>query len=102
MTARNTLRRNDGPDTSYASADATRAEEYESKAYAVIHNAGIDGCIADDDVRREWDAHPRASYFPRISTLHQKGLILDTGTRRKGDSGRPANLNPCLHTEEIP
>lgn len=119
------LRRNDGPDTSDASARATRTGENNARAYYVIQKAGIMGATADD-VRREWlelGAHPRASYFPRITNIHEQGLILDTGTRRASDSGRPmavyvaTNLlspewieyirnhpdahNPCLHQESV-
>lgn len=85
------LRRNDGPDTSQVSAATTRARENNERAYYIVQKALTHGATADD-VRREWvehGGHPRASIFPRLTNIHDEGLILDTGLRRASDAGRP-------------
>lgn len=81
------LARSDHPDTSKQSAKKVQSSQFEQLAYEIIKAAGQMGCIADD-VQQKWNAPERTQYFSRISGLIDKGLILDTGARRKGISGR--------------
>lgn len=120
------IRRNDHPDTSFEAAATTDTGKYEQLAYEIITRHGINGCILDD-VRqgfREAGA-PRSAVYSvpsRITGLHQKGLVLDTGARKRGESGRrqawyvateflspeqiewiknqPLAKNDCLFTDE--
>lgn len=114
------LRRNDHPDTSQKSAQSVQSAKYEQLALDVHLEAGLRGCTLDDLRKAFADrAPPNTQYTNRRTGLHQKGLILDTGTRRIGESGKeqavyvarsllspewveyikqhPVACNPCFH-----
>ena len=84
------LRRNDHPDTSFAAAVRVKSATYEALAYKVIKGFGLRGCILDD-LRAGFlkeGVHQYTQFINRRTGLHQKGIILDTGVRREGGSGR--------------
>lgn len=89
MTERRKLRRNDHPDTSHAAAETCQAEQFEALALQVHVEHGPQGCTLDD-LRKAFAerAPPNTQFVNRRTGLHQKGLVLDTGTRRKGESGK--------------
>ena len=80
------LARRDGPDTSKAAAMSVDTSRLEELVYRTILGYP-DGCISDQ-VRA---AHPQLSYSSitaRYKALMDKGLIYDTGERRRGASGK--------------
>lgn len=85
------LRRNDGPDTSEDAALQVESRRQEARVLQIIDSFGVNGCILDN-LRFELEKHdPDARAYnvqSRRSKLHDKGLILDTGTRWKGAAGR--------------
>lgn len=77
-------------DTSMAAADAMAPKlgRLQRMARAAIRDAGADGLTADElAARLELD---RASIRPRTSELKRKGLIRDSGRRRRNASGKAA------------
>jgi len=74
--------RNTDPDTSKEAAE--KAPNLEGVVYEAIRTLGR--CIADEVVEHlgmRWD-----SVTPRFASLIRKGLVRDTGERRKGKSRR--------------
>jgi hypothetical protein len=84
------LARNTDPDTSKAAAEGV--PNLEGVVYEAIRTLGR--CIADDVVEHlgmRWD-----SVTPRFSSLIRKGLVRDTGERRKGRSGRSQRVMEAI------
>lgn len=82
----NELVRNTDPDTSHQAANSVDTSKLEALVYEVI-SMYPDGCVADDVEKRL--AYLRShSITPRFAPLIRKGLIFDTGERRKASSGR--------------
>lgn len=78
------------PETSAIAASSVRggkANELEEKVLSVLlsHPQGLTGQEVTDILGLD-----RVTTSPRFAPLRRKGLIVDTGTRRKGPSGRPA------------
>jgi|6_EtaG_2_1085325.scaffolds.fasta_scaffold00782_13 hypothetical protein len=74
-------------DTSQEAYDSIDTTRLEALVYKTIYGFGSDGCISDE-VR---DKHPALAYSSvtaRYSKLLDKGVIVDTGRRRPGYSGR--------------
>ena len=113
------LSRADHPDTSHAAAVTVDTTRWEAEAHDCIRAAALIGNILDDV--RSWfeERAPKHTQFVnRRTSLHQKGIVLDSGTRRKGAAGRlqavyvardlleqshidfisqcPTAFNPCL------
>lgn len=83
------LRRNDGPDTSEDAAQSVDTEQFETLAYKIILEHGLDGCTMDQ-LREAFKerAPPLTQFVNRRTGIHQKGLVLVTPTCRRGVSGR--------------
>ena len=83
------LHRLDSPDTSKAAAYSVDTSKLERHVLIIISSFGARGCISDE-VR----SHPHMFGLPyssvtaRYKALMDKKLIVDTGERRKGQSGR--------------
>lgn len=82
-----TLCRKGGVDTSKQAAFSLDTKSIESVVYNVILNHGPEGCISDE-VRGHLSHLPYSSVTARYRSLLDKKYILDTGRRRKGESGR--------------
>lgn len=81
------LARTEGPDTSHAAAAAVPVTRLEAEVLAAIRSFGSRGVIADELL----EAFPALSYSSvtaRPSALKRKDLVVDTGDRRVGRSGR--------------
>ena len=81
------LVRRDDPDTSHAAAEAVDTTKLEHLVYNTIASFGEKGCISDE-VRGRFPQYPYSSITARYKALLDKGLIVDTGLRRAGNSGR--------------
>jgi len=76
------------PDTAFAAADSVAgiATDREAKALAWIREQAENGSTADETAEAlGWE---RYSSRPRLSMLHARGAIVDSGKRRRGVSGR--------------
>lgn len=74
-------------DTSVAAAHQVDTSELEALVYETIKSFGDRGCISDE-VRAMLPGLPYSSVTARYRALLDKDLIVDTGERRKGQSGR--------------
>ena len=74
------------PITSYEAAVVVDSTKLEQLVYEAIAKHP-DGCIADD-VEAALPHIRSHSITPRFAQLIRKGLIEDTGDKRKGNSGR--------------
>lgn len=81
------LVRRDDPDTSHAAAGAVDSTRLELMVYETIYSFGLRGCISDE-VRAAHPEYPYSSITARYKALTEKGFIVDSGVRRKGNSGR--------------
>ena len=81
------LVRTDDPDTSRASALAVDTTKLEAMVYETIKKFGEQGCISDQILALH-PSYPYSSITARYRALLDKGFIVDTGERRKGQSGR--------------
>lgn len=83
-----TLVRTQDPDTSHIAAHTVDASRLEAMVLYDIEAAGEAGLTQDELIA----LHPEFSYSSitaRPAALKRKGLIFDSGERRKGRSGRP-------------
>jgi hypothetical protein len=89
MTDSHKLRRNDHPVTSHEAAETVDTEQFEALALQIHLEYGLHGCTLDD-LRHGFSlrAPPNTQFANRRTGLHQKGLVLDTGTKRRGEVGR--------------
>lgn len=81
------LHRQDASDTSVQAAYSIDTASIEERVLGVIRAAGMDGITQDGIL----DAMPGIGYptvTARLPALLRKGLIIDTGKRRPGRSGR--------------
>ncbi len=78
---------NNDPDTSHAAAASVDATRLENMVFAEYLACGLRGATQDELL----EAFPEFSYSSitaRPSALKRKGLVIDTGVKRKGRSGR--------------
>lgn len=80
------LVRASSPDTSHEAAQSIDTTRLEAMVYEAVC-AFSGGCIQDDVLSR-FPGFPYSSVTARFRALLDKGLIVDTGERRKGRSGR--------------
>ena len=80
------VRRND-PDTSHEAAESVDSTKLEKMVYETIRSHGSNGCISDR-VRMLHPAYPYSSITARYRALLDKGMIIDSGVRMPGRSGR--------------
>lgn len=73
-------------DTSREAAQSVDTTRLEAMVYEAVC-AFSGGCI-QDDVLAQFPGFPYSSVTARFRALLDKGLIVDTGERRKGRSGR--------------
>lgn len=81
------LVRTNDPDTSHEAATKIDSTFLEQLVYSAIYRFGARGCISDD-VRDLYPEYPYSSITARYRALLDKDLIVDTGERRQGHSGR--------------
>ena len=81
------LVRTNDPDTSHAAANAVDSTKLEGLVYEAIKKFGDKGCISDQ-IRAMYPNYPYSSITARYRALLDKGFIVDTGERRKGQSGK--------------
>lgn len=81
------LFRRDGSDTSEIAALLLDSSKLEKMVYRTIKTFGRKGCISDD-VRAIHIEYAYSSITARYGSLIEKGLVIDTGERRAGLSGR--------------
>lgn len=79
--------RSDSIDTSVEAAHSIDTSYLEKLVYDVIYSFGSQGCISDE-VRAELDTLTYGSVTARFAPLIKKNMIVDTGERREGNSGR--------------
>ena len=75
------------PDTSKAAAASLDPTKLEGEVLATIKSFGANGCISDQ-IEAKLSHIKCSSVTPRYAKLNQKGLIRDSGERRKALSGR--------------
>ena len=88
VTEPRTLVRTKDPDTAHIAAHTLDASRLEAMVLEDIEQAGTYGITQDELIL----LHPEFSYSSitaRPAALKRKGLIFDSGERRKGRSGRP-------------
>ena len=79
------LARRKDPDTSMDAAEKVDSTTLERQVYEVIAKHP-DGCIAEE-VMSHFPNHGVQTISPRFAPLLRKGLIEDTGERRKATTG---------------
>jgi hypothetical protein len=84
--ARKLARAND-PDTSKEAAQLVDTTKLEAMVYEAICKFGEAGCISDQ-ILDAFPSMPYSSVTARYRALLDKGMIVDTGARRPGKSGR--------------
>jgi len=80
------MARNTDPDTSLTAAESVDSARLERMVYGVICMYPM-GCTSDQ-IMRHFPNQGVQTISPRYAPLIRKGLIVDTGERRKGSSGR--------------
>lgn len=81
------LARTGGPVTSREAAESVDATRLEGMVLAAIRESGWGGMTADELLARFPD-HSYSSITARPAALKRKGLVVDSGDKRKGRSGR--------------
>lgn len=81
------LARTGAPDTSHEAARSVNTSKLEKMVYGSVCRFGDSGCI-QDDILEVFHGYPYSSITARFRSLLDKGLIIDTGARRPGRSGR--------------
>ena len=94
-----TLVRTEDPDTSHEAANAVDTSRLEAMVYEGITNFP-NGCISDQ-IRFLFPQYPYSSITARYRALLDKGLIEDTGERRKGVSGKNQRVMKALRERKI-
>lgn len=84
------LCRIESTDTSRYAAMTVDTTRLESMVFDAVRMFP-DGCI-QDDILSMFPGYPYSSITARFRALLDKGLIIDTGERRKGKSGRPQRV----------
>lgn len=85
------LARTDGTDTSHIAAGAVNTTKLERMVHQAIIAFGPAGCISDQ-VRAMFPLLSYSSVTARYRALLDKGLIVDTGVRKRGSSSRPQRV----------
>lgn len=85
------LVRTDDPDTSHIAAGMVDTTRLEKLVYQAIKTFGLMGCISDQ-ARAMFPLLSYSSVTARYRALLDKGLIVDTGARRRGTSSRPQRV----------
>ena len=80
------LARSSDPDTSHVAAAKISAARLEEMVYEKIRSFGSAGCAADDVVQLMPDIKSN-SITPRFAPLIKKGLVVDSGRRKRISSG---------------
>lgn len=80
------LVRHIGPKTSIDAACKVITSKREKMVYEAIQSFGAQGCIIDQ-VRAIYPNLPYSTITARPAALIEKGLIIDTGAEKKGNSG---------------
>lgn len=80
--------RNGDPETSHEAAASTDATRLESLAYRTLFEAGVEGLTAEQ-LSRILNIE-KNTISPRLRPLARKGLIIDSGRRRKNETGKRA------------
>lgn len=89
MTDPSKLHRLEAPDTSVKAAYAVDSTRLEREVLEIIRSFGAVGCISDDvRFHPAMLGKPYSSVTARYKALMDNKLIVDTGERRKGQSGR--------------
>ncbi len=86
------------PDTSIEAAEKIDSTKLEQMVYEVIAKYPK-GCIADN-IQKHFPNHGVQTISPRYAPLIRKGLIEDTGERRKGSSGRSQRVLKVIYQEK--
>ena len=91
-----------GVDTSIAAADAfaPKLGRLQRLAETTIRAAGLNGLTADELAQRL--AMERWSIQPRTTELRRKGIIRDSGKRRRNVTGKAAIVWVVRHLGERP
>jgi len=88
MTSTHMLYRTTDPDTSREAAESINVNRMESIVLFHIWNSGPNG-VTQDELLAELSPHYRYSTVTsRPAALKRKGLVVDSGERRPGVSGR--------------
>jgi inorganic pyrophosphatase/exopolyphosphatase len=80
------MARTEDPDTSKEAAETVQSSHLEQLVYEVIKEFP-NGCTSEE-VERALYQYKSHSITPRFAPLIRKGLIIDTGFRKKTASGR--------------
>jgi len=89
------LVRKDAPDTSKEASVSVDTKSLEKIVWEVIRSHP-DGCISDE-VLAELNHLPYSSVTARYQALLRKKLIIDTGDRRNGRSGKPQRVMKAVY-----
>ena len=106
------LVRRDGTDTSREAAHSIDTTKLEMMVYEAIKAHGINGCISDR-IREMYPKLPYSSVTARYRALLDRGLIVDSGARMPGRSGRnqrvlvascwiPKEVSNAVHKQAAP
>jgi hypothetical protein len=82
------LHRNGAPDTSVKAGLSINTTQLEQMVYLAIYEAGHRGITADELLQLFPD-YSYSSITARPASLKRQGIVIDTGERRPGRSGRP-------------
>lgn len=93
------LARSTDPDTSQSAADTVDVESLQEKVLNAINSFGAKGCISDD-VMGNFPFDGPQTITPRYKPLLNKGLIWDTGDRRKGGAGKDQRVMVAAQFKE--
>lgn len=85
------LARFDDPSTSHAAAHSIDTTHLEGMVLDAYRQAGSRG-LTQDELLRMFPGYSYSSITARPSALKRKGLIVATGDKRPGDSGRKQNV----------
>lgn len=87
MTSKKFLFRRNAPQTSVEAAEKLDVTRLEELVYRAIVDAKEQG-ITQDELLTKFDSLPYSSVTARPAALKRKKLVVDSGLRRKGRTGR--------------
>lgn len=93
------LYRNTACDTSIAAAESIDVSRLEQIVLALVKHAGERGITQDEALLATCGSLAYSSVTARFSGLTRKGLIRDSGERRKGRSGRSQRVHVMANCE---
>jgi hypothetical protein len=88
MTSTHMLYRTNSSDTSREAAESIDVTRMEAVVLFHIWNAGINGATQDELLAQLTPYYTYGSVTARPAALKRKGLVIDSGLRRPGASGR--------------